>query len=145
MEWYTSNCASQALSDKPFCVYNVLRHKTWKLQVICWHSAYQTTSLLLETFFVLFRFALQIQLESYGPRHTSVVLWYTTLCAYTASLRIHCYLICNSASQQNSRPLWATALLLTMHRFIITKLASYTTRCSVFYEFAANQPKKNIN
>ena len=33
-----------------------------------------------------FRVALEIQLESYGPRHASVVLWYDILCAYTASL-----------------------------------------------------------
>ena len=67
-----------------FCIYSVLRHITWKLQVICGHSAYLTTPILLETFFVWFRVALEIQLESYGPRRVSVVLWYDILCAYIA-------------------------------------------------------------
>ena len=30
-----------------------------------------------------FRVALEIQLESYSPRHASVILFYTTLYAYT--------------------------------------------------------------
>ena len=61
-----------------------------------------------------------------------------TLCAYTASPYIHRYLIHNYAWQQNSRTctLWVhttyptTVLLPTMHLFIRTKSASYTTHCS---------------
>ena len=89
-----------------FCVYSALRQTAWKLQVICGSLAYWTTALLSETFFVWFRVALEIQLESYSLRHASVVLWYTTLYAYTASLYIHCYLVRNYAWQQNSRTLW---------------------------------------
>ena len=65
-----------------FCVYSVLRHITWKLQVICGRSAYRTTAILSETFFVWFRVALEIWLESYGLRHASAVLWYSIVCIY---------------------------------------------------------------
>ena len=65
---------SQSLSDRPIlrvqCSY---RRTTWKLQVVLECSPYLTTAILSETFFVCFRVALEIQLESYGPRHASVV------------------------------------------------------------------------
>ena len=75
-----------SFSISNFCVYSVLRHITWKLQVICGSLAYWTTAMLSETLFVWLRVALEIQLESYGPRHTSVILWYMTLYAYTQSI-----------------------------------------------------------
>ena len=121
------------------CVHSALRRITWKLQVICGHAAYRTTPILSETFFVLFRFTLEIQLESYCTAQDMHWLFSdTTLCACTASLCIHHYLVRNYAWQPNSRTLWVhtthqtTALLPTMHCLIRTKLASYTTRCSVF-------------
>ena len=100
--------------------------------------AYWTTSILLETFFVQFRIALEIHLESYGSRQASVFLQYNIVHAYTASLYIHRYLVRNYTWQQNSRTLWmhtctthqTAALLPTMHRLIRTKLASCTTRCN---------------
>ena len=60
----------------------VLTHITWKLQVIYGHSAYQTSALVLKTFPLQIRVALEIQLESYGPRHISVILWYNITCVY---------------------------------------------------------------
>ena len=79
---------------------------TWKLQVIRArsNSVYQTTALLSETFFVWFRVALEIRLESYGPRHASVVHW-CSISSYTASPYIHRYFVCNCCWQQNSRTL----------------------------------------
>ena len=79
---YASKYASQSLSDKQSYAYSVLRRITWKLQVILGYSGYQTTAILSETFFVLFRFAIEIQLESYDPRHALVVLWYDIVCMY---------------------------------------------------------------
>ena len=84
MTSYTSKHASQSLSVMPFCVYNVLRHISWKFQVICRCSAYPMTAILLETFFVWSGVALEIWLESYGLRHASSFSE-TSLCAYTAS------------------------------------------------------------
>ena len=63
---------------------------TWKVLVVCGRSAYQTTALLSETFLVLYRVAWEIRLESYDPRHISIVLWYNIVvhilqaCAYIA-------------------------------------------------------------
>ena len=67
-----------------FGVYSVLRHIAWKFQVICGRSAYRTTAILSEMFFVWFGVTLGIQLKSYNPRHASVVSD-TTLCAYTVN------------------------------------------------------------
>ena len=67
------------------------------------------------------------ELESYGPRFTSVVLWCNLMCVYTASLFIHHYLVGNYLCQQNSNILWmhtthqTTASLPTMHRFTTVK------------------------
>ena len=55
---------------------------TWKLQIIYRHSAYQTTAVLSETFFVWIRAEWESRLESCGPRHASVVLWYNIVCIY---------------------------------------------------------------
>ena len=80
-EWWgtppKTHCSLFPISH--FCMYNAIRHITWKLQVI-------STTILSEKFFVCFRLALEIQLESYGSKHEAVVLWYMTLYAYTASL-----------------------------------------------------------
>ena len=124
-----------------FYAYRVLRRTTWKVQVVSECSAYRTTAILSEIFFLWFRVTLEIWQESYGPRHTSVVLWYhiAYIRVYTASpYIIQRYLVCNDAWQQNSRTLWlhtkpqTTALLPTIHRFITTKLSRYIPRCSVF-------------
>ena len=73
----------QSLFDKLFlCIQCILRHITWQLQVMCGRSEYQMTAMLYETSFEWFRVALVIQLESYGLRHTSVVLWYDNVCVY---------------------------------------------------------------
>ena len=133
MESYASKHALQFLSDKPFCIYSVLRHITWKLQVISECSAYRTTAILSKTFFVWFIIAIEIWLKSYGPRHESVILWYDIVC-------MHCKRIYTSlfGTQLRLTTLWlhithqTTALLPTMHHFIRAKLSSYTTSCSVF-------------
>ena len=81
--WVTSpNTHCSLLLINHFYAYNVLTRITWKLQVVCKCSAYRTTGILSETFFVCFNIALQIRLESYGPRHVSVVLWYHIVCVY---------------------------------------------------------------
>ena len=70
-------------SNKPFVhIQLYLRHITWKLQVICGHSAYWMTAILLDTFSVWFRFAWEIGLESYCPRNRLFVLWYNIVCIY---------------------------------------------------------------
>ena len=60
----------------------ILTGITWKLQVIYEHSAYWTTAILSETFFVWFSVSWEIRLESYSNRHTLFVLWYNTVCLY---------------------------------------------------------------
>ena len=71
-----------------FCVYtvHVLRSVTGELQVICGHSAYRLTPILLKIFFVWFRVAAEIQLESYSRRHTSDILCYDIMCVYCKSV-----------------------------------------------------------
>ena len=82
MARYAFKHSSQSLSNGYFCVYSVFRHITWKLQVIRTCLAYRTTAVLSETLFVWLRFAIEIWLESYGPRHASVILWYSIVCVY---------------------------------------------------------------
>ena len=41
---------------------------------------YQMTALVSETIFMWFKVAWEIRLESYGPRHPLVVLWYNIVC-----------------------------------------------------------------
>ena len=97
----------------------ILRHIAWKLQV-----AYWTTAMLSEIFFVWFRAAWEIRLESYGPRHTSVVLWYNIVCICCKPIYIAIWCSCNYTQQQNSRILWLDTrhqtmdLLPRMHPFI---------------------------
>ena len=81
---YASKHASQSISEKQLCIYkySVLRCITWRLQIICGCSAYPTTAILSDTFFVWFRVAIEIRLESYSTKHTSVVLWYNIVCVY---------------------------------------------------------------
>ena len=95
MVGYGSEYASQCLSNKSF----VRTRITWQVQVIYGLSAYRTTVLLSETFVVWFRVALEIGLESYGPRHSLVVLWYNIVCVYCrqAHTYIHPFLVCNYA------------------------------------------------
>ena len=73
---YTSKHAMQSLSDKPFLRIQCTKTHNSKLQILCGCSSYRTTAILSETFFVWFRVALEIQLESYGLRHSSVIIWY---------------------------------------------------------------------
>ena len=72
-----------------FYAYSVLRCTTWKLQVVCKCSVYWTTAILSETFFVCIIITLEIRLESYGPRHASVVLRYHIVCVYILQARIY--------------------------------------------------------
>ena len=68
------------------CVYSELRRITWKLLAIYGRSAYRTNAVLSETFFVWFKVTQGIRLESCGPRHTFVVLWYSIMCVYCKSV-----------------------------------------------------------
>ena len=122
-----------------FCAYSVLRHINWNIQIICGHSAYRTTVILSETLLMWFKGALEIWLESYSPRHASVVLWYNTVHAYTASPYVHCFWYGTTPDNKTYIPYdcmhiihQTMTLLSTMHWCKGAKLASYTTRCSVF-------------
>ena len=86
---YASKHASQSLSNRPFYVYSALRRTTWKLQVVRECSAYQNAAVLSKTFFVCFRVALWIRLESYGPRHASVFFWYHIVRVYILQARLY--------------------------------------------------------
>ena len=107
----------------------------WHIWTFCISNGHSTIEYIP---CVCVRVAWEIWLESYGPRHASVILQYTTLCVYTASPYIHCYLVCNYAWQQNQCTLWlhtthqTTALLPTPYHFIRAMLTSYTTCCRVF-------------
>ena len=88
---YASKHTSHSLSGKPFVHTLVLRHIIWKPQVISGHSAHRMTAILAETFFVWFRVALEIWLESYVPRYASVFSD-ATLCVYTCVCKlVHVY------------------------------------------------------
>ena len=54
----------------------ILTPITWRLQVIYGRSPYWMTALLSEIFLVGFRVAQEIQMDSYGLRHVSFILWY---------------------------------------------------------------------
>ena len=111
-------------------------HVTWKLQVIYERSAHQTTALLWVTFLVCCRVAWEIQLESYRPRHTSVVSWYNIVCVYCKC--IHASLFGAQIHMGTKLTYLMTAhytpnvgLLPARHHFIRTKLASHSTPGSV--------------
>ena len=99
----------QSLCDKPFVPENYWLYMD--VLHIEWLFYYQKTLL------VWFRFAIEIPLESYGPRHVLVILWYNIVCAYCKPIHTmhHWHLYCQ----------WCIV-------FVRTKWASYTTRCSVF-------------
>ena len=88
---YGSKHVSQCLSGKQFV--RMYTHITWKVQVIYWTFAYRTTALQSETFLVCFRVAWEIQLESFGPRYASVVLWYNIVCVHVYCKSLHLSLI----------------------------------------------------
>ena len=101
----------------------------WVVTCITWQyecSAYRITALLSDTLLAWFRVARYIQLENYGPRNTSVVLWYKLVRWATTH------------DNWNSHTLWLhithqmMALLPRIHRFTTTMLASYNTLFSVF-------------
>ena len=72
----SNTCCSLFLISHLF----VLTRITWKLQIIYGRSASRMTNPLSETFFVWFKVTQDIQLESYGTRHTLVVLWCNIVC-----------------------------------------------------------------
>ena len=95
MASYASKHTSQSFSGKPIVhiqLHLTHTHVTWKFQVICGRSAYWTTAILLDTFFVWFRAAWEIWLESYGPRHASFILWHNIVCVYCKH-NIHYYFV----------------------------------------------------
>ena len=160
-----------------FCTYSVLTYITQILQVICGRSAYRTTSIISKTFFVWFRVALKIRLESYGSSYASVVLWYyhATLhvCIYCKTiytaligtqLRLTTkvtgltigYYTTNNGLTANDASLnfqcWLATLYVAVCRYVYTNFSRYVVlilagTCTTvpLYEFAAKQPKKNIN
>ena len=129
---YPSKHVSQSFSGKPFVHIQLYwRHITWKLQVIHGRSAYRKTAILLDAFFVWFRLAWGIWLESYGPRHALFVLWYNTVCIYCKHVRTSLFrTLLHIHLTTNSRTLWLhtthqmTALLPTQDIFIRTMLAT---------------------
>ena len=139
---YGSKHASQCLYNVPF-VYTYMHTCNLKLQVIYGRSAYWITALLSETFLVWFRVAWEIWLESYGSRHTLIILWYNIVMHI---LQACTYVDIWCATMYDNKPDVAydcttttthqmTALLPTTHCFIRTNLANYSTLytlCSVF-------------
>ena len=89
MASYVSKYARKSLSDKPFYAYRVPIRISWKVQVVRECSAHGTTAIISEIIFVWFRVTLQIWLESYSPRHASVVLWYHIAYVYILPARIY--------------------------------------------------------
>ena len=76
---YASKHALQCLLINHLCIHTLL---SWKLEVIHGYSAYQMTGLPSETVLLLFRVEWEIWLESYSPRHVSVVFWYNIVYVY---------------------------------------------------------------
>ena len=116
------------------CVHTCI---TWKLQVIYQCPAYWMSALLLESFLVWFRVVWEIWLESYSHRHVSVVLRYNIVCVYckpfhTSLFGVQLHMTTQLKQFYDCTSHQTTALLLMMHCFIRTKLASYTICCSVF-------------
>ena len=66
---YGSKHASQPLFDTAFCVCTYARHS--KLQVVCRHSTYQTTSSPSDTSIFCVRAGCKIRLASYDSKHAS--------------------------------------------------------------------------
>ena len=66
----------------------LLSRITWKLQIVYWYSSYRTTALLPVIFLVWFRVACEIRLESYCPRHASIVLWGNIVRVYCKPVHI---------------------------------------------------------
>ena len=79
---YGSKHAPQSLSDKPLCM--LYKHKSKNIGPYG-HSGYRMTTVLLEKF----RVTWWIWLESCGPRHALVVLWYNVVCI----LQAHAYIV----------------------------------------------------
>ena len=86
------------------------------------------TFILSETFFVLFRVALEIQQESYGSRHASVVLRYNIVHAYNI-LQICTYIaICTQL-----RLTTKLTYLMTIYMYY-TPNGGFTVNNSSFYK-----------
>ena len=136
-----SNTHCSLFSISLLCILTCI---TWKLQVIHVHmDALHIERLLYYRKYSLC--ALELHERSYWrakapDMHRSFSD--TALHVYTANLYIHVhvhhYLVHNSAWQQNSHTLWLhtthqmMASQPTAYHFIRAKLASYTTRCSIF-------------
>ena len=132
------------------CVHT---HITWRLQVICGRSAYGMIALLLDTFLMWFRVVRENQLESYGPRHASVVVWYiailcTTMhdnkthvpydCIIHTKRRLYCQR-CIILEQQS----W----LATLHAAVSFQLIMYTNITTIYtalWVCTKQQEKRNI-
>ena len=121
--------------NKPFVrtyTHNLKLHITYGCSA-CW-----TTALLLEIFLVWFRGAWQIWLESYSPKHTSVILCYNIVvyilqaCTYIA---IWCATIHDNKTHTPYDCILYTKWRLYYQQcitFIRKNFTSYTTCCGVF-------------
>ena len=133
-EIWLSSCGSKHASESLFDTPLVHTY-THKLKTT---GHIYATALLLEAFFVWFRFSWEI-LTGELPPDTHQSFSDTTLCMYILQARTYITIwVCNYAWQQNSHTLWLhtthqmTALLPRIYRFIRTKLDSYSTHCSLF-------------
>ena len=63
----------------PLCI---LTRTTWKLQVVLQTFYILNDCYTIRDILVWYRVGWEIQLESYGPRHASVILWYNSVCVY---------------------------------------------------------------
>ena len=111
-------------------------HSLFPINHLCVLTCITTTTLLLDTFLVWFRFAWEIWLKSYDPRHASVVLWYNILCIYCKPLNAVLFGVQLRMTTKVTYLMTAyykpnDDLLTTMYSFTRAKLASYTIRCCV--------------
>ena len=128
--WYgtygsKTHCSLLLLSN--FCVH-IYKHSL-KTTGQIWTFCISNNCSTIRDIFVRFRVAWEIWLEGYDLHHHHLFS-NTLLCAYTASLHIHCNLVHNYAWQQNSRTLWLHATHQTM---ALLPTTSYTTCYSVFF------------
>ena len=139
-----------------------------------WTFSILNNCYISETFFVWFRVVLEIRLESYSPRHASVVLWCSIVCAYckpaytctcTSLIGTQLHLTPKLMYIPYDRILHTKQRLLpTMHCFLRTKLWVATLHITApfqlivyayikitlrgttlpLYEFVAKQPSRVV-
>ena len=150
-----SKHASQCLSISHLWVLALI---TWELQVIDGHLACWTTALLSKTFLIWLRVVWKIRLESKGPRHASVVLWYNIIvCTYCKP--VHTSLLGHNYAWQkthvpydcilhNKQQFYCQRRLATLHVAVSFQLIMYInikiTEVLLYFTNLLSSSKKGI-